>query len=294
MVINLLVFCFLSTFSHANSYLLSEGDPWYQITITPAVSQGQMIPGLEFEPGTLGKRSKTRPTRVRKNGPSPIIVLRPLKYEFRYNNESIQKWIASFKAGLERGGKSFLEREWKAGGTFERAEALQMLAEIFQSTPSRKLENGNVYFLDKREELSTYPNKIWQIEPPSRRTDGWEEMSEDESGFSTAKGDDRPADIEIPKPQTLETDIYLFEGKPYFIQKTLTYERNELYRADGKQIDNKRVGRRHDPRPNIFDRLVKDSVIFRRAIVILYLAGFIFFLFLSYRMFGRIKKRIWK
>ncbi len=196
-----------------------EADPWFNVVIEPKFA-GEAIPGISFNPSRGVYRSTVQVT-----GAEKIVFLRPADldgYHFTANQRA--DWIKSFKQSYDASIAQLLATEWGRPGAFEDENSIKFLVEVFNAVPFFKFENGTFYRSEASNYSDRYASRRW------RRAGSQFIWDYDEDHlFPIIKSDNRPDDVKVPDRETLITDVALYNGKPYFIEKTATFSINQTY-----------------------------------------------------------------
>jgi hypothetical protein len=149
----------------------------------------------------------------------------------RNHRESRIDWIRDFNAGLEAKGREILAREWNRKGAFEDEQSIRMLVEAFNSVPVLKVEDGKFFRSVPLDWRNRYSVRRWKPYTNFHLNYNQRDL------FPVHAADNRPEDVPPPPPETILSDILLYEGHPYFVESTAHFLLNPRYRIDASKPD---------------------------------------------------------
>src|SRR5262249_28013192 len=119
------------------------------------------------------------------------------------------------------------KENWRENRPYEDEKSTRMLLSTFHSLP-RELYQAGKYFSSRAIDFQNpYSVRTWvEFKSPGR----W--SYHERTLFPVTKGDNRPAETQAPAPITVATDVLIWNGEAYFINKTGTFSLNANYSPD--------------------------------------------------------------
>ncbi len=277
---------FLITTSFANADCELFGNPWYNVKVTasfidagpPIIFSSQLINFSQvpnrFE-GTFATWHQIE----------PVIFLEPAQQSLN-RFEIRKKWVEEFKSRWQNNSTG-LTSEFNRPGAFTDESSIRFLINQLNSSPSFKLE-GNDYFDSIRLNYSDiYSTRKWRIaNTGSNRAFSW--RYDERKLFLMPNEGERPSDVKVPEPISVETDVAIYKGKPFFVTKTATFTLNQNYKRNTASGQDQCGTYGRDPADSEMAKTAPNTIVSFFILFPLLGLGVIFFFFCSfiYRKFG--------